>query len=342
MRSHLRAEAESASMTEAVPTPASPPKCLIEPIEEIRTLFVDEFQKVRIADGEKPAERAVFRKQHGAARARLSVVEACPDVFRVGLWAAGPYEAWVRWSSDAPPNKPDQKNNTLGFSIKLFGVTGPTLATDNPLATTADLIFQNSDIFFVDNAQDMCAISANFKAFVLDHKRSDLILQEMAKHETSLVAARYSSCLPYALGKAIVKYRLIAEHVPTDVPPDTSSNYLADDLKRRLKAGPLAFLIEAQRFVDQSVTPVDRATVRWEESISPFVTVARLDIAVQDIDQPGQAAYGESLAFSPWRTLHDNRPLGSIADARRIAYPASAAVRRSLNGQSMQEPEQPR
>ena len=48
---------------------------------------------------------------------------------------------------------PDQKNNTLGFAMKLFGVTGPTLATDNPLATTADLIFQNSDIFFVDNAQ---------------------------------------------------------------------------------------------------------------------------------------------------------------------------------------------
>jgi hypothetical protein len=117
---------------------------------------------------------------------------------------------------------------------------------------------------------------------------------------------------------------------------------LAEDLKRRLKGGPAAYLLEAQRFVDQSVTPIDRATVRWDETIAPFVTIARLDIDAQDIDAPGQAAYGESLAFSPWRTLHENRPLGSIADARRVAYPSSAALRRSLNGQPMQEPKAPR
>ena len=124
--------------------------------------------------------------------------------------------------------------------------------------------------------------------------------------------------------------------------PRTSPNYLAEDLKRRLLAGAISFSLEAQSYVDESVTPIDRATERWEEEISPFVTVARLDIPAQDIDQPGQAAYGEGLAFSPWRTLHENRPLGSIADARRIAYPASAAVRRSFNGQSMQEPDKPR
>jgi len=82
--------------------------------------------------------------------------------------------------------------------------------------------------------------------------------------------------------------------------------------------------------------------VRWEESIAPFVTVARVDIAAQNIGADGQAAYGESLAFAPWRTLHENRPLGSIADARRVAYPSSSALRRSLNGQPMGEPTQPR
>jgi hypothetical protein len=250
----------------------------------------------------------------------------------------------MRWSSDAPPNKPDQANNTLGFALKLFGVNGPTLATDNPLASTADVIFQNSDVFFVDNARDMAAISSDEEnqGFLDAHLRSKLILDQMAKQERSLVTARYSSTLPYALGDAIVKYRLVAEGPVDDSPPAASPNYLAEDLKRRLGAAPISFLIEAQSFVDDSVTPVDRATERWEEKVSPFTTVARLDIPAQDIDQEGQAAYGESLAFSPWRTLHENRPLGSIADARRIAYPASAAVRRSLNGQSMQEPDNPR
>ena len=334
------------SGTAAAPAPPStiPPHSVTEAIEDIRASFIDKFQKVRIAQGEKPAKRAVFRKQHGAAKAKLAVVDSCPAKFRVGLWAQGPFDVWIRWSSDAPPDTPDQKNNTLGFAMKLFGVTGPTLATDNPLAANADLIFQNSDIFFVDNARDMAAISSDTEsnAFTALHKRTLMILSEMAKVEKSLLSARWSSTLPYALGEAIVKYRLIAAAPVVDTEPGASPNYLAEDIKRRLLAGPASFLLEAQSFVDDSVTPIDRATERWDEKISPFVTVARLDIAQQDIDAAGQAAYGEGLAFSPWRTLYDNRPLGSIADARRISYPASAAVRRSLNGQSMQEPDKPR
>jgi hypothetical protein len=317
---------------------------LIEPIEDIRASFIDKFQKKRIEDdGEKPAERAVFRKQHGVAKGKLSIVDTCLANFRIGLWKAGPYDVWMRWSSDAPPKVPDQENNTLGFALKLFGVNGPTIATDNPLASTADLIFQNSDIFFVDNAQEMAAISSSEerKAFTAVHMRSLLILKEMAKEEKSLVTAHYSSTLPYALGEAIVKYRLVATQPVQTNAPSSSPNYLAEDLSKRLKTGAISFLLEAQSFVDDSVTPIDRATQRWDEAISPFVTVARLDIPAQDIDQPGQAAYGEGLAFSPWRP-HENRPLGSIADARRISYPASAAVRRSLNGQSMKEPDQPR
>jgi hypothetical protein len=203
------------------------------------------------------------------------------------------------------------------------------------------LLFQNSDIFFVDNVQDMCAISKDFKAFIATHQRSDQILKEMATPETSLLTARYSSTLPYALGDTFVKYRLIPSQ-SAGGSPGSSPNYLAEDLKQRLARNPASFSLETQKFVDQSVTPLDRATVRWEEAVSPFTAIARLDIDVQDIDAEGQAAYGESLAFSPWRTLHENRPLGSIADARRIAYPSSAALRRSLNGQPMHEPKQPR
>jgi hypothetical protein len=328
----------------AAPATTVRPRSVIEAIEDIRASFVDKFQKVRIQDGEKPAERAVFRKQHGVAKGKLAAAESCPAKLRVGLWAGGPYDVWMRWSSDAPPDRSDHENNTLGFALKLFCVDGPTLATDNPLANTADLIFQNSEIFFVDNAQDMAAISSpdESKAFIAVHQRSLLILKEMAKEETSLVTARYFSTLPYALGDTIVKYRVVAAQPVRADKPGSSANYLAEDLKTRLKNDAVSFLIEAQSFVDDSVTPIDRATERWEEAVAPFVTVAQLDIPAQDIDQAGQAAYGEGLAFSPWRTLYENRPLGSIADARRISYPASAAVRRSLNGQSMQEPNRPR
>lgn len=321
--------------------PRFPQRCEIEPLEETRFLFVDAFQLKRIEAGEKPAERAVFRKQHGVAKGSLTVVDGCPAPWRVGLWSGGPYDAWMRWSSDAPPDTSDLKDNTLGFAIKLFGVVGRSLATDDPVCRTADLVFQNSDVFFVDDAREMCSISTDDAAFEATHLRSSEILREMAKRETSLLATTYHSGHPYALGKAIVKYRLVPE-IPDGGVPGTSANYLADDLRSRLGSQSHAFVLQAQAFVDSSVTPVDRATCRWEEHHAPFVDVARLDIPAQDMDGEGQATYGEALAFAPWRTLHENRPLGSIADARRLAYPSSAALRRSLNGQSMREPEQPR
>jgi hypothetical protein len=158
------------------PKATRPSACCIEPIEQTRYLFVDDFQLVRINGGEKPAERAVFRKQHGAAKARVSVLASCPPEFRVGLWSGGPYIAWTRWSSDTPPKTPDQENSTLGFAVKLFGVPGRTLATDDPLASNADMLFQNSDIFFVDNVQEMCSVSQDPAAFEADHERTSLIL----------------------------------------------------------------------------------------------------------------------------------------------------------------------
>ena len=308
---------------------------------ETRFLFIDSFQLKRIERGEKPAERAVFRQQHGVAKGLMTVAAGCPAALRVGLWLGGPYDAWMRWSSDAPPDTPDLMDNTLGFAIKLFGVAGRTLAADDPLGRTADLVLQNSDVFFVDDAREMCAISRDGPAFEATHLRSKEILDEMAKREASLLAATYHSGHPYAIGDLIVKFRLVPQ-APDPGAPGTSANYLAEDLRSRLLSHDRAFLLQAQAFVDQSVTPVDRASVRWEERHAPFVDVARLDIPAQDVGADGQGAYGEALAFDPWRTPHENRPLGSLADARRLAYPSSAALRRSLNGQPMGEPEEPR
>ncbi|MBL1101524.1 LodA/GoxA family CTQ-dependent oxidase [Streptomyces sp. 205] len=84
--------------------------------------------------------------------------------------------------------------------------------------------------------------------------------------------------------------------------------------------------------------PLDRATARWEESDSSPVRVARLTLHQQNTEARGQAAYGENLAFNPWHGLPEHRPAGSIAEARRVVYPASAARRRHANGIPVREP----
>ncbi|HEU5321712.1 MAG TPA: LodA/GoxA family CTQ-dependent oxidase, partial [Methylomirabilota bacterium] len=62
----------------------------------------------------------------------------------------------------------------------------------------------------------------------------------------------------------------------------------------------------------------------------------------QDVTARGQAAYGETLSFDPWRTPEAHAPVGSVAEARRVVYQASAALRRHVNGEPVGEPAEPR
>ncbi|MCG8461283.1 MAG: LodA/GoxA family CTQ-dependent oxidase, partial [Holophagales bacterium] len=52
--------------------------------------------------------------------------------------------------------------------------------------------------------------------------------------------------------------------------------------------------------------------------------------------------YGENLAFNIWRALAEHEPVGSLAEARKIVYRASARSRRDVNGLPLGEPAEPR
>lgn len=80
----------------------------------------------------------------------------------------------------------------------------------------------------------------------------------------------------------------------------------------------------------------------WDETLMPAIHVATLTLPQKDIDDRSQSEYGETLAFNPWRTLKAHQPLGSIAEARKVVYQASADVRRNYNGQTLGEPRTPR
>lgn len=115
--------------------------------------------------------------------------------------------------------------------------------------------------------------------------------------------------------------------------------YLKADLHERLMNSEvrLRFMVQLQK--DEAAMPLDKATLLWDEALSKPVHVATLILPVQDIDSRNQSTYGETLAFNPWRTLKEHEPVGSLADARKIVYQASADVRRNYNGQVLGEPQ---
>lgn len=313
-----------------------------------KEMFVDIAQRGDIAKGGRPARRAVFRKAHGVACGHLTLDAARPDWTRQGFLAQDEFACWTRFSSDVAPDSDDADNGTLGLGIKLFGVGEPTLAAVDPHAPTADLLLQNHDVFFVETGPDMCAftelaLQGRDGDWYAKHPETKTILDDMAKREESALTATFWSCLPYACGAGVaVKYRLSPTATGPCLAPDTDHDRLRTDLKARLAAGPATFRLELQRPEEGTALDTDRATVRWPEADAPFTSIGVLTLDRQDVSIEGQDAYGDNLAFSPWRVPEENRPLGTIAESRRAAYPASAALRHAVNGVPEAEPHSPR
>lgn len=323
--------------------------CAADPIASLKTMFVDMVQAGRIARGQCPASRPVFLKPHGVAAARFHVRPDLPAPYRVGLFAepGHVFDAWVRFSSDTLPALTDYKT-TLGIGIKLFDVAGAKLL-GNPNASTFDFLLQNLDVFFVDTASDMCAftkagvVDGDYDPYLKAHPKTAQLLDAMAKPVASVLATPYWSGLPFCFGDTYAKYKLeptVYVDPPLTDPADPT--YLATDLATRLKSGEARFRFMVQLRTVPERMPLDEATVVWPEDLSPPVHVADLVIPMQDITSRGQADYGENLSMNIWRVTEPHRPVGSVADARRVVYAAAADLRRTVNGIPLAEPDVPR
>lgn len=322
--------------------------CEEDPIASLVQMFVGMVQMNRIKQGQCPALRPVFLKPHGVVRALFRVKADLPKKYRVGLFAGREYKAWVRFSSDSLPTSNDYMS-TLGIGIKLFGVPG-TKIFGEPGDTTFDFILQNMNVFFVANAKEMCAftragvVEHDYDAYLKCHPETNKILNDMAKPVGSVLASPYWSCLPFSFGvDEYVKYKLeptIA--VPAPEKPPADPTYLGTDLATRLREGPVTFKFCVQFRTQPMTQPLDNAMIPWTEEASPPVHLADLILEQQDIEERSQPEYGENLAWNIWRVTEEHRPHGSLADARREVYAASAQVRRDVNGIPTGEPSRPK
>ncbi|MFC7772885.1 LodA/GoxA family CTQ-dependent oxidase [Flavobacterium sp. GCM10027622] len=311
--------------------------------ERLKEMFVDIVQQNRINLGQSPAMRPVFLKPHGVAHGYFEMVHDLPNEMKVGVFALNKLEAWVRFSSDTTPSSADLKT-TCGVGIKLFDVKGEKLLGDGD---TQDFILQNYDVFFVDNAKEMAdftsagVIDKDYDAYLAKHPKTKRILDEMAQVVGSTLTTNYWSVLPYAFGdNKYVKYKLEPVDQPEAV-PFNDPDYLAIDLENRLRQRAASFRFMVQFRTNPEKMPLDEATVRWEESESEPIHIATLHLPQQDICANGQPEYGENLSFNPWHCLREHQPQGSISDARKVVYQASAEKRHDANGIPTQEPQCP-
>src|SRR3954462_7601761 len=161
-----------------------------------------------------------------------------------------------------------------------------------------------------------------------------------APMHTSPLEVQYYSNVPFLLGDGqAVEYSLKPVlKGNTKIPVRPSENYLREAMVRTLSESDwsMDFMVQVQ--TDPHLMPLEDATVKWPEKLSPYVPVARLTLPRQRFDSDEQLAFADVLRYNPWHSLPAHRPLGNSNRARRRMYAELAALRQRMNHVEHVEP----
>ncbi|NBW82246.1 hypothetical protein EBR21_10885, partial [bacterium] len=124
----------------------------------------------------------------------------------------------------------------------------------------------------------------------------------------------------------------------TPMPDNPSATYLTDNLESHLKSRPACYNFMVQLYIDSEKTPIEDPSIEWNESDSPFVKVATLEIPRQEFRSPKQQQFCENLSFTPWHSIDTLRPLGNLNRVRKKVYEAVSLQRHKNNGVAAEEP----
>lgn len=302
-----------------------------------------------------PGLRGQHPKGHGVVWAEFTIESNLPEDLKVGVFKQPrkTFPAWIRFSNAV--DKDDTVNGLHGMAIKLMNVEGEKVLPGEQNAKTQDFILVDHPVFFLRNAQD----SAHFfnalaeshgkpplKKFFLAganplkwHTRELQILLAMKRKKiTSPLDTQYWSSTPYQLGSMAIKFSTSPTDSQTVPTVSKTEDYLRATMLEQLKTQAASFDFLVQRQSDPAKMPIDDPTVEWSEKESPFQKVATIKISPQVFDSPEQTAFGESLSFSPWHSLPEHAPLGSINQARKIIYQSLSEQRHQFRDTASTEP----
>jgi hypothetical protein len=309
---------------------------------------------------EHEALRAVHAKSHGLLKARFTVLPNLPADYAQGLFAApASYDAVMRFSSAPGDLLPDSVSTHHGLGIKVAGVPGAQLPDGE--GDTQDFLMANGKAF---NAPDPKSFLKNLKLLAGTTDRAESLKVALAKTfraietgleevglqsaqltalgghpATHVLSEEFFSQTPYRHGDAIAKFGLFpasdAQKSLEGTLLDLDSEFDAQRqaVRSYIAGTAAAWELRVQLCTDLEKMPVEKPTIAWPEDDSPYVTVARIEVAPQESYSDAMvAAVDKGASFSPWHGLEAHRPLGAINRIRKAIYDASAQFRLSQNG----------
>ncbi|MFF4576544.1 catalase family protein [Streptomyces sp. NPDC001410] len=344
--------------------------------EELDAVVAQVARRTRASVEREAVGRAV-RTAHGKTYGLLRATVTIGDnrgFYEQGIFARpAVHDAVVRYSNGLGHQRPDhQLGAACGMGVKLFGVGGPSLLDDERDSGTFDLNLINNDVFFANTAYDYMVIEDLFaelpEALVDPVRRKTWMAEFLTRRQTltdpgswlwdellamlsftsvprrNLLSYTYNSMGAFRYGDHIAKIRTVPTaaslalltHQIVDVRADNEA------FRRTLVAEAAerdhSFELQVQLNTDLARMPVDNTSVKWPENLSPWVTVARVDIPRQDIGGDDNLVAADATSITPWRSREEHRPIGEIQRVRQEVYRRSSIERHRINGQQRREP----
>ncbi|WP_459205611.1 catalase family protein [Pseudomonas sp. MLB6B] len=313
------------------------------------------------------ADRSVHAKGHGLLEGKVTVADNLPPHLAQGAFAKpGTFQAYLRFSTNPGDILDDKVSTPRGLALKMVGVEGARLAGSEG-DVTQDFVMQNAKAFTAATPKDflktlkllakttdkmprtkqvMSAVLRGVEATIEAVGGESGTLKSMGGHpQTHILGESFSTVVPVLYGPYYAKVALVPvapaltaltdQHVDFEGNPDG------------LRAAVSAFFgqhggtweVRVQLATDLEHMPIEDASVQWPEDLSPYVTVARLDVAAQPTWSDEKVrAIDDGMAFSPWHGLAAHRPLGGVMRSRKPSYEMSSGFRATHNGCPMHEP----
>ncbi len=310
------------------------------------------------------AVRQAHAKSHGILRGELTIYDDLPEDLRQGLFATPAcYPIIVRLSTAPGDIHSDRVPSSCGMAIKALGVSGAK-ADASDATRNQDFLLVNSPVYFADIAaywkvqqiiekqtgspQEILA-AVEFLARSAKHILGALgataptLLEALAAPPNHILGETFHSMAALRFGDYIAKLSAAPHSESVRSLTGTIANS-SEAIQRDLvvdffKTEIAEYELRAQLCVDLERMPVENASVKWPDTLSPQQPIAKITLPPQEAYSPQRRVYGDDiLSFSPWRCLEAHRPLGSIMRLRLKAYEASSRFRHTLNARPQIEP----
>jgi hypothetical protein len=156
---------------------------------------------------------------------------------------------------------------------------------------------------------------------------------------------QYFSAAPFLFGSdRVMKFsaKPCDEVHPISSPEPLTDNYLRDALTETVNGKQslsFDFMLQIRRECEdfgENMESIENASEEWKESDYPFIKVAKIFIPLpqSEVDFEENVAHCERLAFTPWHSLVEHQPIGSINRLRKDVYAASAKHRETSTPES--------